>query len=140
MIRHAKRLLLIESAEQQRIYHGVDVLARSFSPTSPHDASEMNAAAAKSKRATSKSQAHNLLKNMNWAPLDAAALYVMLYCKRQIATGERQIYRGVPSARGDALHRVFDHALLRLETARRMTADVFDGHRAELAELIRDAG
>ena len=100
---------------------------RSTTPSQPADARNPNAS-------------RQLLVEMGWCPLDAAALFVLQYCRRELESGRHHVYQGVLMEKGKGYRLVFDACVDCLWKAGR-----YDGVRAELerdtlAEAIQQVG
>jgi hypothetical protein len=77
---------------------------------------------------------------MGWSPLDAAALFVLQWCRRELEAGRHHVYSGVLMEKGKGYRRVFDACLDCLSKAGRYDGARVEQERNALAEAIQQAG
>ncbi|MCQ1779430.1 hypothetical protein NOJ05_19665 [Neorhizobium galegae] len=85
-------------------------------------------------------QSNNMLQVRKWTPLDTAAMYVMIMARRELASGENHIYRGVLSAKGHGYRNVAEHAIKRLIAGGKLSEDAAKIERHEMGQEIAGAG
>ncbi|MEK1925512.1 MAG: hypothetical protein AAAB11_08730 [Rhizobium giardinii] len=136
------RLLRRQTLEQYRIIEAVDVFGQSVTANSPDEQMALHDALSASRFliARNPNASRQLLVEMGWCPLDAAALFVLQYCRRELESGRHHVYPGVLMEKGKGYRLVFDACVDYLSKAGR-----YDGVRAELerdtlAEAIQQVG
>lgn len=136
------QLLQRQTREQYRIIEAVDVFGRSVKPNSSHEQIALHEALSASRYviARNASPSRKLLVEMGWSPLDAAALFILQCCRRELESGRHHAYRGVLMEKGNGYRRIFDACVDCLSKAGRYDG-VRAGHeRDALAEAIQQAG
>lgn len=136
------RLLRRQTREQYQIIEAVDVFGRLVTANTVDEQMAIHDALSASRFliARNPNPSRQLLTEMRWSPLDAAALFVLQYCRRELESGRHHAYRGVLMKKGKGYRLVFDACLDCLSKAGR-----YDGVRAEherdaLAEAIQQVG
>jgi hypothetical protein len=91
------RLLRRQTPEQYRIIEAVDVFGQSVTPNSPDERITLHEALSASRFviARNPNPSRKLLTEMGWSPLDAAALFILQCCRRELESGRHHAYPGV---------------------------------------------
>jgi hypothetical protein len=136
------RLLRRQALEQYRIIEAVDVFGRSVTPNSPDEQIALHEALSASRFviARNPNPSRKLLTEMGWSPLDAAALFVLQCCRRELESGRHHAYRGVLMEKGKGYRRVFDACVDCLSKAGRYDETRAEHERDALAEAIQQVG
>lgn len=136
------RLLRRQTLEQYQIIDAVDVFGRSVIADSLDDEIALHDALSASRFliARNSKPSRQLLTEMGWSPLDAAALFVLRYCRRELESGRHHAYRGVLMEKGNGYRRVFDACLGCLSKAGRYDEARAEHERDALAEAIQQTG
>ncbi|MEY9828909.1 hypothetical protein ABIA25_000724 [Sinorhizobium fredii] len=136
------RLLRRQTFEQYQIIEAVSVFGQSVTANSPDEQIALHEALSASRFVIARNSmpSRKLLVDMGWSPLDAAALFILQWCRRELQSGRHHLYRGVLMEKGKGYRRVFDTCVDCLSKAGH-----YDGARAEhernaLAEAIQQAG
>jgi hypothetical protein len=136
------RLLRRQTAEQYRIIEAVDVFGQSVTANSPDEQMALHDALSASRFLITRNSkpSRQLLTEMGWSPLDAVALFVLQYCRRELESGRHHAYRGVLMEKGKGYRRVFDACVDCLSKAGRYDGARVENERGALAEAIQQAG
>jgi hypothetical protein len=134
------RLLRRQTPEQYRIIESIDVFRRSVTANSPDEQIALHEALSASRFLIARNPSRQLLTEMGWSPLDAAALFILRWCRQELESGRHHAYRGVLMEKGNGYRQVFDACVDCLSKSGQ-----YDGARAEhernaLAEAIQHAG
>lgn len=136
------RLLQRQTPEQYRIVETVDGLARLVASNTVEEQLALDDALSASRFliARNPKASRQLLTEMGWSPVDAAALFVLQYCRRELESGRHHACRGVLMEKGMGYHRVFDACVDHLRKAGRYDVARAERERDALAEAIQQAG
>ena len=136
------RLLRRQTREQYQIIEAVDIFGRFVTANSPDEQIALREAVSASRFVIARNSrpSRQLLTEMGWSPLDAAALFILQWCRRELQSGRHHAYPGVLMAKGKGYRWVFDACVDCLSKAGH-----YDGARAEhernaLDEAIQQAG
>lgn len=136
------RLLRRQTPEQYRIIEAVDVLARLVTTDTVDEQMSLDDVLPATRFLISRNPnpSRQLLTEMDWSPVDAAALFVLEYCRRELESGRHHACRGVLMEKGMGYHRVFDACVDHLRKAGRYDVARAERERDALAEAIQQAG
>jgi len=104
------RLLRRQTREQYQIIEAVSVFGQSVTANSPDEQIALHEALSASRFviARNSNPSRKLLTEMGWSPLDAAALFIQQWCRRELQSGRHHVYRGVLMEKGKGYRLVFD--------------------------------
>ncbi|MCV9965125.1 hypothetical protein OIU34_24920 [Pararhizobium sp. BT-229] len=136
------QLLRRQTREQYQIIEAVDVFGRSVTANSQDEQISLREAlsAGRFVVARNSNPSRQLLVDMGWSPLDAAALFILQWCRRELQSGRHHVYRGVLMGKGEGYRMIFDACLDCLSKAGRYDEARVKHEQDALAEAIQQAG